>query len=409
MMNDLIHGERAPRKKKDLYRLLVENANEAIYVTQNGKLLYTNPKTYEITGYSEEELTERSFVDLIHPEDRQMVYERHVRRMRGEKFVNIYSHRIIDKHGNVKWLGINVVRMMWNGEPAILNFASDITDRKLAENALSESEERYRFLFHSAPAGVFYYDTSLKIVEANDIFASILGTDKNTLSGLDLHKLRDKTCIPCLMMPMKGKEGTYEGRLRPYADSNEKWVFVRTTPLYGKSRVITGGIGIIQDMTGNKKVQEDLRNNEQELKAKSRHLEEANAALRVILRHRDEDRLELQRNVISNIRALVMPYVDKLKGRLLDAEKEALIDILETNLRGVTSPFLRNITLSQYNLTPKEIQVANLIREGKSTKDIADMMHLSTRSIEYHRDRIRNRLGLKNQKTNLRSYLLTLT
>ena len=129
----------------------------------------------------------------------------------------------------------------------------------------------------------------------------------------------------------------------------------------------------------------------------------------MLLRHRDEDRLDLQRNVISNIRELVMPYVDKLKYRLSDTENRALVDILETNLRDVSSPFLRNMTLSQYHLTPKEIQVANLIREGKSTKDIARMMHLSTRSVEYHRDKIRNRIGLKNQKVNLRSYLLTLS
>ncbi len=409
VMNDLIHGEPAPQKEEDLYRLLVENANEAIYVTQNGRLLYTNPKSFEISGYSEEELTERSFVDLIHPEDRQLVYERHIRRMRGEKFVNVYSHRIIDKQGNVRWLEINVVRIMWNNEPAILNFASDITDRKQAEDALSESEERYRFLFHSAPAGVFYYDTALKIMEANDTFVSILGAKKSALFGLDLNKSRDKTIIPCLMMPLKGKECSYEGWLRPYMNSHEMWVLVRAAPLYGKGRKITGGIGIIQDMTYSKKAEEELKNHEQEIKIKSRHLEEANAALRVLLRHRDEDRLDLQRNVISNIRELVMPYVDKLKYRLSDTENRALVDILETNLRDVSSPFLRNMTLSQYHLTPKEIQVANLIREGKSTKDIARMMHLSTRSVEYHRDKIRNRIGLKNQKVNLRSYLLTLS
>ncbi|MDY0044223.1 MAG: PAS domain S-box protein, partial [Syntrophales bacterium] len=355
------------------------------------------------------ELKNSSFIEFVLPDDRVLVQNRHMRRMRGENFFNEYSHRIIDKDGKVKWLHVHVVRLVWRGKPAILNFASDITDRKHAEDALSESEERYRFLFHSAPAGVFYYDSSLKIIDANDVFFKIFGDEKQNPAGFQLKKLRDKKIIPSFLTPLEGKMGFYEGQYRPYNSSVAMWIFIHTAPLYGRDGKMSGGIGIIQDMTKNKKVEESLKKREKELKTKSIHLEESNAALRVLLRHRDEDRLELQRNVLSNIRELVIPYIEKLKSRQMDAEKKLLINMLENNLRDITSPFLRNMSLSQYNLTSKEIQVANLIREGKATKEIAKLLNLSTRSIEYHRDKIRNRLGLKNQKTNLRSYLLTLS
>ena len=136
------------RESEEKYRLLVENANEAVLVVQDGLFKFFNCKTMEISGYSQEELASKPFAELIHPEDREMVVERHRRRLKGEKFLNVYPFRIIDKDGNVKWVEINAVLINWEGRPATLNFLTDINERKRAEEALE-----HRILALTQPSG----------------------------------------------------------------------------------------------------------------------------------------------------------------------------------------------------------------------------------------------------------------
>ncbi|HOO46961.1 MAG TPA: helix-turn-helix transcriptional regulator, partial [Deltaproteobacteria bacterium] len=106
---------------------------------------------------------------------------------------------------------------------------------------------------------------------------------------------------------------------------------------------------------------------------------------------------------------LALPYVEKLRNTGLDDKQKTLLEILESNLNDIVSPFLKKLSSQYLNLTPTEIQVANLIREGKSTKEIAEVLTISERAIEFHRNNIRDKLGLKKSKTNLRSYLMTLS
>ncbi len=128
------------------YRRVVENANEGIIITQDGQLKFVNNQTSKFSGYSKEELRTRSFLDFVHPDDREMVIEHHLKRLSGEEIPRIYSFRMIDKNGNIKWIRNNGVIIEWEGRPATLNFLLDYTDRKEAVNALAESEEKIRAL-----------------------------------------------------------------------------------------------------------------------------------------------------------------------------------------------------------------------------------------------------------------------
>ena len=144
------------------------------------------------------------------------------------------------------------------------------------------------------------------------------------------------------------------------------------------------------------------------METQAANLEEVNAALKVLLKRRDEDERELEEKVILNVRELVEPYLEKLKNGGLNNKQKAYLDILESNLNDIISPFSRNLHLSYYNLTPSEMQIAALIRHGKTTKQIANLLNLSTRTVDTHRLRIRTKLGIRNTKSNLRSYLLSL-
>lgn len=152
---------------------------------------------------------------------------------------------------------------------------------------------------------------------------------------------------------------------------------------------------------------EELEKINHELKMSNMKLEESNTALRVLLKKRDEDRAMIEEKVLYNVKELVKPYIDKLKETRMNAKQSALLNIIELNIDDIISPFVRDMSLKFLKLTPMEIQVANLIKQGKTTKQIAELMKLSSRTIETHRKKIRNKIGIGNKKANLRSHLLS--
>jgi DNA-binding NarL/FixJ family response regulator len=151
---------------------------------------------------------------------------------------------------------------------------------------------------------------------------------------------------------------------------------------------------------------EKRREAEEALAVKSRGLEEANAALRVLLKHREEDRNELQERLVSNVKQLVLPHVEKLKKSRLEPLQQVAVDLVEANLKEILSPFLNN--LRSFNFTPRQIEIVALIKEGRTTKDIAESLGVSKEAIDTQRFLIRQKLGLNKEKVNLRSYLLSL-
>ncbi len=145
-----------------------------------------------------------------------------------------------------------------------------------------------------------------------------------------------------------------------------------------------------------------------ELKIKTEQLEEINTALRVLLTKREEDKNDLETNIISNVQKLIMPYLAEVKKGVLNASQKSYLEILESGLNEIVSPFAHKLSSKYMNLTPSEIHVADFVKNGISTKEIAELLNLSPKTIDAHRANIRQKVGIKNQKTNLRSYLLSL-
>ncbi|MCX6652265.1 MAG: PAS domain S-box protein [Methanomassiliicoccales archaeon] len=135
------NAEVALRDSEKRYRLLVDSATEAILVAQDGMLRLVNPMAVAMTGFSEQELMSKPFPSFIHPDDRAMVVERHQKRLRGEAVPARYAFRLLAKDGSIKWVEIGAVTIEWEGRPATLNFLMDVTERKRAEEALSQAKD----------------------------------------------------------------------------------------------------------------------------------------------------------------------------------------------------------------------------------------------------------------------------
>jgi DNA-binding CsgD family transcriptional regulator len=155
-----------------------------------------------------------------------------------------------------------------------------------------------------------------------------------------------------------------------------------------------------------KRAEKALRERQKELKVKINTLKELNASLRVLLERREQDAKAVGEKVLSNVKLLVIPFLDKLNRTQPDPKQRAYLDALQSTFNEIISPFSRELSSKYQSLSPTEIQVAKLVKEGKKSNEIAEMMDLSTRTVECHRLSIREKLGLKG-KVNLRSSLLS--
>lgn len=194
-----------------------------------------------------------------------------------------------------------------------------------------------------------------------------------------------------------------DAALREAQNHLEKLVEIRTVELLREQEQLKA------EIETHKKTQKALNSQKQKLSSEQKHLQEANTALKVLLKHREEDRKEIEKKVLSNISKLVLPYVDKLQNSGLKAGQSGYLDVMRANLNDIISPFLQSLSAQYMNFTPREIEIANLVHGGRTAKDIAGILNISARSVEFHKDNIRKKLGLTNKRVNLHSHLMSLT
>jgi PAS domain S-box-containing protein len=135
-------SEKALAESEAKYRALVDNAGEVIYVAQDGRVKFANPQAASLSGYSTEELTARPFIEFLHAEDRTRVLEHHLARLEGRELPRTETCRIVQRSGETRWVQLSGTRIQWEGKPATLNFLSDITERRQAEERVREALEQ---------------------------------------------------------------------------------------------------------------------------------------------------------------------------------------------------------------------------------------------------------------------------
>jgi PAS domain S-box-containing protein len=178
-------------------------------------------------------------------------------------------------------------------------------------------------------------------------------------------------------------------------------------PEHGESEFLTAIANALAGVMVRKQTDDALKQREKDLEIKTANLEEMNSALKVLLQRREEDRKELEERVLFNVKELVVHYLEKLRNTGLDKKQSGYVDVLESNLNSIISPFSRTLSHIYLNLTPVEIQIADLVRQGKSTKEMADLLNVSSRTIEFHRQNIRKKLGITQKRANLRTHLIS--
>jgi PAS domain S-box-containing protein len=266
-------AEEALRASEERNRLLINNAAEGILVLQDEKVVFVNPRYTEIVGFSEEELVSKPFSELVHPDDRQMVTERYLRRLKGEELSPTYTTRTIDKAGNVKWGEAHADLFTWNGRPAILALVTDITDRKRADDTLKASEGKLKALFEILPVGVSVLDAERNLRHMNPALERTVGISPEGLQRGD-HRYRrylrsDGTDMPpeefASVRAMEEQRAVYDIETGVVTeDGKVVWTSVSAAPVSLSDWSV---VVVTTDITERKKAEEALRESEKKFRA----------------------------------------------------------------------------------------------------------------------------------------------
>lgn len=191
-----------------------------------------------------------------------------------------------------------------------------------------------------------------------------------------------------------------------HSPEEQRWFSMKVTRAKGSDpvRVVVSH----ENITRLKLAEEQSLRNARALELEKMKLEEANTALKVLLKQREADQREMELKVLENVRQLVAPVVTQLASHDVSPQAQELIATLQSRLSELTKPFLQRMKAVTTGLTPQEIEVATLIREGKTSQEIADRLHLSITTIHFHRRNLRKKLQLNKTGTNLQTFLTSL-
>ena len=406
-------AEKALRASEKKYRTFFNRANDAVFIAdvKTGVILDANKEAERLLGRSRRKII-GMHQSQLHPADRVKYYtEKFFKHVRNNRTVD-FEAEIVKKDGTTVPVCISAAVMELQGKKVIQGIFGDITERKLAEERVEEQLRFLQTLVDALPAPIFYKDKDGKYTGCNKAFEEFVGRPREKIIGKTVYDMGPKRIANKYyekdreLFQNPGKQ-VYEWKVKRKSGELREVVFNKATFTDADGKV-AGLIGGIFDITERKRAEEALRQREATLEIRTHELQEVNSALTVLLKRRDEDKTEVEEKVLLNVKELVVPYAEKLKKTSLDKKQVAYLNVLESNLNNIISPFTYRLSSKYLGLTPKEIHIANLVKNGKTAKEIAGLFDVSVRTIESHRKSIRAKIGLKNSTINLRSRLLSM-
>ena len=399
-----------------LYRTLAEKTFAGVYVIQDGKFKYMNHHATSHLGYQPDELVGRNIDIIVYPEDRKIV-RKYAREMLNGARTTPYRYRAVNRKGEIRWIMETVTGIAYEDRPAVLGNNMDITELAEARTKIEESNKMRSSILDATPNAILYIENR-KILFANSAVEFVFGWKPEELIGNSVrtlyHSDKDYRKMGHMTYTTLEKSRVFNEAkyLFKHKDGREIICRVKTVRI-GDSLFKRRIIASIEDITEQIQIQDALHQRTKELEIKTQSLEDANKtleetnkALHVILKRIGVHKTELEESVTNNVNILIMPCIQQIKKYRMDDTALKYVYQAESYLKDLTSPFLRNFSYKYPTLTHKEFMVVNFLREGKSRKEIADLLNITVKGVEYYTGKIRSLLGIKNTHTNLKSYLV---
>jgi PAS domain S-box-containing protein len=406
------------------FKRMAENATIGIVIfSPEGRPLFANKEISKITGFKKADLLKGGCKGIV-PAIEVDKFRCAAKRLFQNEIVSHSAEIAITRQEGGKIpVEISITKTIWEQQDAILVMVNDITDRKAMEDVLRSSEERYRLLTEHSSDIIIRHFQNGEIRFISSAVTPILGFQPEFLLGRKFTEdLMHPDDWPAMAQGIKElvqkRKKTIRLEQRAKTSAGD-YIWLESTCSLLKTCTDLESCQIItvsRDISERKKFQQALINNRnkleklvlertRELELKSKSLEEANTALRVLLEKSQEFQKETEECIKANFEALVLPLIEKIKSATMNTAVEKPLRQLESNISEIVSPFSKNLSQSIPGLTPTQIQVADLIKKGKTSKEIASSLNMAFKTVEAHRRNIRIKLGILNKKINLRNYL----
>jgi len=394
-------------------------AQGIIVINLEGYLVDVNDEFADLLGYKKNELIGKHIVDIC-PFNIPKYLEGDSASIKKklEIFGSVQNHetQYSRKDGTVIFAEVNISSLK-DDENKLIGYVTAvrlIMDRKSSELKLRESEGFLRNIINTDPNLIFVKHRSGKYIELSEGLAELFGTTVDVVIGktdLSLAEIRKLSIIEAKKIRQDDLDVINTGKRKFIAeesitqkDGTIKWYQTTKVPLVRNNKA-DYVLGVAVDITLQKQTIDLLKEKKNELKTKNMNLEELHAALKIVLQQKENDKEELEKKVLSSIKNLVEPYMNKLKDSSQNNSQKIFIEIIESNLKEIVSNFSLKLSSEYINLTAYEIQVADLIRKDFANKEIAEQLNMALETVSSHRKHIRKKLGITNKKTNLSSHL----
>ena len=395
------------RADYDRYRTAFEQAAiGVIRVGLNGNILQVNGYMCEMLGYSNQELCKLAIIDITHRDEHEK--DLRINELALNRNVKTFDliRRYLHKDGHVIWAATAVSLVCDDiGRPNyFLAIVHDISQLRNTADALSAREATLNSLLDVAPIGIgIVKDEILEAV--NNSFCNLIGYESDELVGRSIETIFSsreayhEAYARAQETLYKNRSCAFETRYRR-RNGTEIDVFVSCTFIV-PGDLSSGVIFTALDITERKHAQSQLQ-------IKAEEISEANTALKVLLEHKERASVALKEDILVKIDLVIQPHLELLRSGSLSRRQSELLDLLSRDLDSVFAPIVGPGVRAMRNLTPMQAKVANLIKNGKSTKEIADILHLSTKAVSYHRGNLRQIFRLTGQKRSLQAFLMGL-
>jgi PAS domain S-box-containing protein len=421
------------KESEEKYLNLAQNSIDGIVILEGIEIKYVNQACLHMFGYQNEaEVIGLTMTSFISPDYRELMVQRAKDRDSGMDVPGIYDFKALRKDGTEFPALVSVSSIHYKGKTARQGVIRDMTKQKEMEEELLRSHESFNALLENTEDGIFLADRDFHFIAFNSYFATHykknrgveprIGAkfafetfkkekERSFLKKAYVKALRGEKVKDVFSLTTKKGVQTYrELWIHPIRENGKIKGFTET------SRDVTERVFMQEAL---EKAHDDLemkvedrtsqlKKTNEELEAKTYELEQLNTALNVLLKKKDEDKLQIENTIVANFQELVEPYMEKLDQTELTKKQRAFLEIIQANQKDIVGPFLANVTEHYLKFGPSEIRVANLVRHGKTTKEIAEILSLSPSTVRFHRENIREKLGIRNKKANLRSHLIVL-